>query len=112
MPHESFAGTFATLLSASLGIWFVVWAVRGNLDIDRPLSASAWYLRIVVVIMCYSLAAVPSIRPGSRIVVRQTLSAAVGLAFLCWPNFAYYLARGFDGSRATDNWSLTTDNYS
>src|SRR5215469_13093524 len=93
MGHDSFAATFATLLTASLSIWFIIWSIHRNLDVDKPLDASAKYLRFTIVILRYAFAAMPSVRPGSTAAVLQVIFAVIGLAFLCWPNFAYYLTR-------------------
>jgi|1185.fasta_scaffold91349_2 hypothetical protein len=95
MAQDFFATTFATLLTASLSIWFIAWAIRRNLEVDKPLDTSAKYVRFIVVIASYGIAAMPYVRPGSKLAVFQVLMAAVGLAFLCWPNFAYYLTQPF-----------------
>ena len=87
--HETIAHV-SWMLEKSLGIWLSAWAIRYKAQWDFKLGAAAKALRWTVVLTAYSLAAsVPS--PGF---VRAIL-AYIGLAFLCWPNFAYHLSKLF-----------------
>jgi len=74
----------------SLGPWFSVWAIRRRWDLDCKLSPNGRLVRWGVVIICYSLG--PRASPGA---VRVAI-VFIGLAFLCWPNFAYYVTKLFE----------------
>ena len=85
--HETIAHV-SWMFEKSLGIWFAAWAIRYKAQWDYKLSTAATALRWAVVLTAYSLAAsVPG--PGF---VRVSLGV-IGLGFLCWPNFAYYLSK-------------------
>lgn len=73
------------LLERSAGIWFASWALRHRAGWDYKLSGVAEATRWATVLVSYLLAVLlPT--PATRLI-----SGFVGLAFLCWPNFAYYL---------------------
>ncbi|MGO9239834.1 MAG: DUF3592 domain-containing protein [Bryobacteraceae bacterium] len=78
------------LFEKSLGIWFVIWALRYKWGWDYKLNTVAKNARWGVVCICYLLAAG---LPGPGPV--RAVSGLVGLVFLCWPNFAYYLTNLF-----------------
>jgi hypothetical protein len=79
------------LLGKSLGIWFVVWAIRRRFEWDYKLSSAAMAVRWAVVIVCYVLLATGLL---SSAAVRLSIGI-VGLGFLCWPNFAYHMTNFF-----------------
>ncbi len=79
------------LLEKSLGIWFVVWAIRRRSDWDYKLSSIAMAIRWGVVTVCYLLLATGFL----SLAAVRLLVLAVGLCFLCWPNFAYNLSNFF-----------------
>jgi hypothetical protein len=73
------------LLEGSAGIWFSSWALRYRIGCDYKLSGVAEATRWTIILVGYLLAAALPI-PMARLI-----SGFVGLAFLCWPNFAYHL---------------------
>ena len=79
------------LWGAFFGVWLFFWAIRRKGDFDYPLESSTQVLRWCVVGLAVFLTLVhaPEFR-GLRIA-----AALLGLAFWCWPNFAYHLARLF-----------------
>ena|SRR5215472_1305422 len=99
MAQESFATTFGALFTASLSIWFAAWAIRRNLEADKPLDEPAKFMRLIVVVACYGFAAVPSIRSGTVLAWLQVTALVTGLGFLCWPNFAHYITHLFRKDR-------------
>jgi hypothetical protein len=79
------------LLEKSLGIWFVVWAIRHKYKWDYKLSSMAKAVRWAVVTVCYLLLATGIL----GVAAVRLFVLAVGLCFLCWPNFAYHLTNIF-----------------
>lgn len=84
MPADIAAQT-GFLIEKSVGPWLAVWAVRYRWNLDYRLSANARLVRWGVVAVGYSMAL------GSTIRDIRLAGVLVGLAFLCWPNFAYHL---------------------
>jgi hypothetical protein len=71
------------LLESSAGIWFSSWAIRRRAGWDYRLSGVAEATRWAIVLVGYLLGVLlPT--PAARL-------TSGGLAFLCWPNFAYHL---------------------
>jgi len=75
------------LFTTSASIWFVVWAIRRQAEVDEKLDRVATILRWSVVTLGYLTASLPVMGIGWL----QVLAFVVGLLFLCWPNFAYRL---------------------
>ena len=88
-----------TLREAALGsggtwagvanIWFVTWAIRRKGEIDHELDSTAKFIRWLLAIACLGLAIqLPELLkpPPLRVCI-----GFVGVAFLVWPNLAYYL---------------------
>lgn len=91
----------AWLLGKSTTIWLSVWAIRYKADWDYRLSTTAKMTRWGVVLGAYFLAAS---LPGKELGTARVLIGLLGLAFLCWPNFAYHLTNCFVA------WPTTTGN--
>lgn len=79
------------LLEKSLGIWFVVWAIRRRFRWNYKLSSTAIAVRWAVVTVCYLLLATGVL----GLAAVRLFVLAIGLCFLCWPNFAYHLTNFF-----------------
>jgi hypothetical protein len=78
----------APLWVAIANIWFVAWAVRRKGELDYELDDVAKTIRWVVVLFCLGVSIFrPQVlgSPALRISVGFT-----GIAFLVWPNLAYY----------------------
>lgn len=106
------------LLERSAGIWFASWAVGYRAGWDHKLSGLAEATRWTIVLVGYLLGvSLPG--PAARLTC-----GFLGLAFLCWPNFAYHLTNlflkrsmimiqgrvtsvAYDGSRASLSYSFT-----
>ena len=71
-------------------IWFASWGFRKHHDLDHPLDPLAHAIRWGVVVFGFWLAYY-----ANNGYVRVISCFALGLSFLCWPNFAYHLARLF-----------------
>ncbi|MBZ5522567.1 MAG: hypothetical protein LAP21_10050 [Acidobacteriia bacterium] len=70
-------------------IWFSVWLIRRQAEIDYPLDTLAHVIRWGVVAVGFWVgyyADNPYVRVGGWF---------LGLGFICWPNFAYHLANLF-----------------
>jgi len=80
------------LLARGLSIWFVVWAIRRKGDFDLELGLKEHVVRWGIVLASFALAMTFK-QTGAT--VPRLVATAVGLAFLCWPNFAYHLVRFF-----------------
>jgi hypothetical protein len=79
------------IIQRSLGIWLSIWAVRYGMSIDYRLGIRGKVTRWAAVLLCFGLTAVP----GSKLGWFRIICYLVGLAFLCWPNLAYYLSKGY-----------------
>jgi hypothetical protein len=78
------------LVAKASGIWFVVWAIRKKGEFDYELDWTACIVRWLVVFVAFALTA-EFTKSGPTIA--RILVLVIGLAFLCWPNFAYHLVR-------------------
>jgi len=83
---DKLVGTIASVGS----IWFCAWAIRRGGEFDYPLDFTAKIIRWLSVVIFMGLPVeIPQLlTPAARVVLGLT-----GLAFLAWPNFAYYLTR-------------------
>lgn len=85
----SFYGSFSAKIAC---IWFSVWAVRRKAEVDyaleRPARVVRWSVVVVGFVMGYYL-------PGPKFGYLRVAGGFLGLAFLCWPNFAYHLTNLF-----------------
>jgi hypothetical protein len=79
-----FYGSFSAKIAC---IWLSVWLIRKKAQADYPLDRTAHLVRWAVIVagfaIGYYLQDFWYMRIGGRF---------LGLAFLCWPNFAYHLA--------------------
>jgi hypothetical protein len=76
---------------AIANIWFVSWAVRHRGELDHELDSTAKFIRWMIAIVCLGVAVqFPQLLnlPPVRVCV-----GFLGVAFLVWPNLAYYLTR-------------------
>jgi hypothetical protein len=81
-------------LAAIANIWFLVWAIRHQGELDRELDRPARLIRWSVVGLGFGL--IP--RVPDQWVHAGTVRVALlvlAMAFLVWPNFAYHLRRLF-----------------
>jgi hypothetical protein len=85
----SFYGSYSAKIAC---IWLSVWAIRRKSEIDYPLDQPARVVRWLTVAVGF---AVGYWVPGSELWYLRVVGAFVGLAFLCWPNFAYHLTNLF-----------------
>jgi hypothetical protein len=79
------------LAQSGVCIWFVFWAYRRKYELDEKLDRPAILVRWSVVGVCYVLASLP----GPRFAPAKEVAMVVGLAFFCWPNFAYRVKNVF-----------------
>jgi hypothetical protein len=70
-----------------ISIWFTVWAIRYQGELDRELDSTAKLIRWLIAIP--SLALVPMVNSDT---LRMSVFI-VGLLFLVWPNTAYHLTK-------------------
>src|SRR5271167_2344927 len=83
--------SFYGALSAKIVcIWLSVWAIRRNAEADYALDRLARAVRWVVVFLGFAVAYYV---PGPGLWCVRVAGGVLGLAFLCWPNFAYHLTR-------------------
>ena len=83
---------YASLSVQICCIWFAVWGVRTRSEVDEPMDGSARIVRWSVVALGLTLGYFP---PGSELKWLRVSGGALGMVFLCWPNFAVALARRF-----------------
>jgi len=93
---ESFLFKIRFIVMNAMGIWFVVWALRRRYDLDEQLDHRMQIIRWLVVIIGISIGSFPSVRYG----IIKVLAGLNGIAFWCWPNFAYRLTSIFYGARS------------
>jgi hypothetical protein len=79
------------LAQSEVCIWFVFWAYRRRYELDEKLDRRAKLVRWSIVGVCYVLGCLP----GPRFGPAKAVALVVGLAFFCWPNFAYHLTNWF-----------------
>ncbi len=93
----SFYGSYAAKITC---IWLSVWAIRKKAEADYPLDRSARIVRWTTVTVGFAIGYyVP--RPEFWFVC--VAGGFLGLAFLCWPNFAYHLTNLFRRSAPQAN---------
>jgi hypothetical protein len=94
----SFYGSFSATIAC---IWLSIWAIRRKAEIDYPLDRSARIVRWAIVAAGF---VVGYYVPGPGLAYVRVAGGFVGLAFLCWPNFAYHLTKLFKhGSTSPDS---------
>jgi hypothetical protein len=78
--------------AAICNIWFLVWALRRQGELDYELDSTAKRIRWTVVAIFLGT---PILRPElfNSLPSLRLWVALVGLLFLVWPNFAYHLTR-------------------
>jgi hypothetical protein len=96
----SFYGSFSAKIAC---IWLSVWAIRRSAEADYPLDRSARVVRWVTVAVGF---AVGYYVPGPKLGYVRVAGGFLGLAFLCWPNFAYHLTNLFRGRQDAPQDSL------
>jgi len=79
------------LVGCSVSLWFVFWSIRRGSEVDEKLDSTAQLTRWAVVVFGYLAGSVP----GPRFAIFKVIVLLLGLAFLCWPNFAYHLTNLF-----------------
>src|SRR5215470_6449101 len=90
VPHPSF-------WASVIGIWVSVWAIRRKSDVDYRLDSTEKTIRWSIAFIGLSVTRLP----GSSLGYVRLAGLLLGMAFLCWPNFAHHLARLF-GHRPLD----------
>lgn len=75
-------------LSSVMCIWLASWAFRRKYETDYPLESAGQSLRWFVVLG--GLIA-PFLLRGSNLGWARLAAGTIGMAFLCWPNFAYHI---------------------
>ena len=79
------------LAGCSISLWFVSWSIRRRSEVDEKLDSTAQITRWAVVASGYLAGSVP----GPRFAIFKAILLLLGLAFPCWPNFAYHLTNLF-----------------
>jgi hypothetical protein len=83
------------LAQSEVCIWFVFWAYRRKYELDGRAKVVRWS----IVGVCYVLGCLP----GPRFGPAKLAALVVGLAFFCWPNFAFHLTKFFRRGGAAQN---------
>lgn len=92
------------ILAKALGVWFIFWSIRRKGEFDLPLDVVAATLRWIIVLLSFGIAGQ---MVGSARIVPRSILLIIGLAFLCWPNFAYHLTKLFRRDRRQSKTSET-----
>jgi hypothetical protein len=87
------------LAGCSISLFFVSWAIRRGSEVDEKLDSTVQITRWAVVAFGYLAGSVP----GPRFAIFKVILLLLGLAFLCWPNFAYHLTNFFRRGSAPQN---------
>jgi hypothetical protein len=95
---EILSGAFG-LIARAAGVWFVVWAIRNKGGFDYKLDGLSFITRWSTVLIAFSLVFV-----FSRLAMSapRLVALCIGMAFLVWPNLAYYLSRQESRSQPED----------
>jgi hypothetical protein len=92
MKVEGILPFYAALSAKVACIWLSVWVLRKKGDVDYPLNGPARAVRWAMVVMGF---AIGYYTPRPELWYVRMAGGFLGLAFLCWPNFAYYLTKLF-----------------
>ena len=95
---EEISSQARPLWQTVLGPWFSAWAIRHRWQLDYNLSVRARSVRWGVIAACYSAA----LTPGANFAMFRVCAGFTALGFLCWPNFAYHVAK------LCENWPTTS----
>jgi hypothetical protein len=79
----------AFMVSGALSIWLTCLGFRRKYGLDHKLDGTGRSVRWFVVIACAILVIFELVPPGN---VAMAI-ALIGLVFLAWPNFAFYLTQ-------------------
>jgi hypothetical protein len=92
--------SFYGSLSAKIAcIWLSVWAIRRKAEADYPLDRFARTVRWAAVVAGFAIGYYVT---GPDLGYVWVAGGTLGLAFLCWPNFAYHLTNLFRRRRAPE----------
>jgi hypothetical protein len=86
---EQMSANASRLAQAEICVWVVVWSIRRRGEMDEKLDRTTLVVRWAVVCAGWLLASIP----GPKFGPARGIAGILGFAFLCWPNFAYYLMR-------------------
>ena len=89
---EQFQANAANLAKAGIGIGVTAWAVRRQLEVDKPIDRRSQVLRWTSICICWAVASWPARSPVSILVLR-IVSACLGFALYWWPPFVLRAAR-------------------
>jgi len=96
----SFYGSYSAKIAC---IWLSVWAIRRRAEADYPLDKLTRTVRWVTVAVGFAIA---YYLLGPELTYARVAGGLLGLAFLCWPNFAYHLTNLFRRGRGAPQDSL------
>jgi heme A synthase len=85
-----------SVAAKAIGIWFIFWAIRKKGEFDRELDITDQTVRWLLVSVSLGIV---TFLIGTDSTVPRITALIVGLAFLCWPNLAYYLGSVFRRGR-------------
>src|ERR1700687_4552192 len=97
MDLSPFHSKLARLMWQYFGLWAASWAIRKQWKLDYTLSGAAKLVRWTIVFVGFGLAAS---LPGASLA--SAVAGLIGLWYLCWPNYAYYLTRPLHAWPTTD----------
>jgi hypothetical protein len=75
------------LAASAASVWLLFWAIRRTYEVDEKLDRRAQILRWSIIAAGFAA----TLPPGSTFKWVRIIGGFLGLAFLCWPNFAYHL---------------------
>jgi hypothetical protein len=84
------------LAGGAVGIWFFFWPLRRKYELDYNLDSAAQTVRWSIVLAGFGVA----LLPGPQFKTARIVAGIILVAFLAWPNFAYYLTLLFTRSPA------------
>ena len=74
-------------LGKAAGLWLIFWSIRRRGEFDEKLDSYAQGLRWSLVLGSFAL-----LTQFPRFGYPRATLLLIGLAFLCWPNFAFHLS--------------------
>jgi len=84
---RQFQANMAAVAQLGAALWLTTWVIRRRLEIDKPQDNRTKLTRIALVLLAWTIAAVPA-QPGLATGVVRLVFALVGCVVLWWPSVA------------------------
>jgi hypothetical protein len=97
LTFRQFVSNAMLLAGCAINLWIAIWSVRRRGEFDLKLDRGTRKIRWSIVVAAWILASLPLSRFGPI----RVAALFLGVAFLWWPNLAYYLMRLLRGGQTS-----------